>query len=232
MGSSEEKTKINFLHIKVLLKSTLLLNLHSKLFWPSTTTGNFLFFFRLPLESHDENQSTTCSGKKNNFSLFVLKKTTVTHEATEPFFTTALVNAFRVGSHVSGGDIYGNVRENNLITKHKIMLPPKGMGTVTYIAPPGNYTVQDTVLETEFNGVKTSYTLMQVTDLSKRYSRDNHFQPFVSSSSIKWIEAMNLTVPAIFKQIIFQMNGFFRTSFRPKKLTSLTTFFSYVFTGY
>ena len=50
--------------------------------------------------------------------------------------------AFRIGSHVSGGDIYGNVRENNLITKHKIMLPPKGMGTVTYIAPPGNYTIQ------------------------------------------------------------------------------------------
>ncbi len=49
---------------------------------------------------------------------------------------------FRIGSHVSGGDIYGNVRENNLITKHKIMLPPKGMGTVTYIAPPGNYTIQ------------------------------------------------------------------------------------------
>jgi len=73
----------------------------------------------------------------------------------------------RIGSHVSGGDIYGHVRENNLITKHKIMLPPKGMGTVTYIAPPGNYTVQDTVLETEFNGVKTSYTLMQVWPVRK-----------------------------------------------------------------
>ena len=43
---------------------------------------------------------------------------------------------------MSGGDIYGNVRENNLITKHKMMLPPKGMGTVTYIAPPGNYTIK------------------------------------------------------------------------------------------
>lgn len=73
----------------------------------------------------------------------------------------------RIGSHVSGGDIYGNVRENNLITKHKIMLPPKGMGTVTYIAPPGNYTIQDTVLETEFNGVKTPYTLMQVWPVRK-----------------------------------------------------------------
>ena len=52
-----------------------------------------------------------------------------------------MFNIFRIGSHVSGGDIYGVVRENNLITKHKMMLPPKGMGTVTYIAPPGNYTI-------------------------------------------------------------------------------------------
>jgi hypothetical protein len=42
------------------------------------------------------------------------------------------------------------------------MLPPKGMGTVTYIAPPGNYTIKDTVLETEFNGTKTQHSLMQV----------------------------------------------------------------------
>ena len=76
-----------------------------------------------------------------------------------------MVKIFRIGSHVSGGDIYGVVRENNLITKHKIMLPPKGMGTVTYVAPAGNYTVQDTILETEFNGVKSSYTLMQVCTL-------------------------------------------------------------------
>jgi len=73
----------------------------------------------------------------------------------------------RVGSHISGGDIYGLVRENNLITQHKIMLPPKGMGTVTYIAPPGNYTVKDTVLETEFNGVKSQYTLMQIWPVRK-----------------------------------------------------------------
>merc|ERR1712086_727828 len=63
--------------------------------------------------------------------------------------------------HVSGGDIYGLVQENNLI-KHKIMLPPKARGTVTYIAPPGNYTVRDKILETEFDGEKSEYTLKQV----------------------------------------------------------------------
>ena len=30
----------------------------------------------------------------------------------------------KVGSHVTGGDVYGTVHENTLI-KHKIMLPPK-----------------------------------------------------------------------------------------------------------
>ncbi|KAK8779665.1 hypothetical protein V5799_018996 [Amblyomma americanum] len=42
------------------------------------------------------------------------------------------------------------------------MLPPKAKGTITYIAEPGNYTVADKVLETEFDGEKSSYTMMQV----------------------------------------------------------------------
>jgi len=67
----------------------------------------------------------------------------------------------RIGSHITGGDVYGHVQENNLI-KHNMMLPPKSRGTVTYLAPPGNYTINDVVLETEFDGEKTSYTLVQV----------------------------------------------------------------------
>jgi V-type H+-transporting ATPase subunit A len=67
----------------------------------------------------------------------------------------------RVGSHVTGGDIFGLVHENSLI-KHKIMLNPKARGTVTYIAEPGNYHVEDVVLETEFEGVRTKHSLMQI----------------------------------------------------------------------
>lgn len=44
------------------------------------------------------------------------------------------------GSHITGGDLFGIVYENTLV-KHKMLLPPKSKGTVTYIAPPGNYTV-------------------------------------------------------------------------------------------
>ena len=43
--------------------------------------------------------------------------------------------------HITGGDMYGIVHENTLV-KHKLLLPPRSKGTVTYIAPPGNYTVE------------------------------------------------------------------------------------------
>lgn len=67
----------------------------------------------------------------------------------------------QVGSHITGGDIYGMVHENTLV-KHRLILPPRDKGTVTYIAPPGQYTVKDVVLETEFDGEKTKYTMLQV----------------------------------------------------------------------
>uniref|UniRef100_A0A8C5VNT6 V-type proton ATPase catalytic subunit A n=1 Tax=Microcebus murinus TaxID=30608 RepID=A0A8C5VNT6_MICMU len=64
----------------------------------------------------------------------------------------------QVGSHITGGDIYGIVNENSLI-KHKIMLPSRNRGTVTYIAPPGNYDTSDVVLEFEFEGVKEKFSM-------------------------------------------------------------------------
>ena len=47
-----------------------------------------------------------------------------------------------MGSHVTGGDVYGLVVENRLV-KHKIIVPPRTRGTVTYIAEPGSYGVED-----------------------------------------------------------------------------------------
>ena len=66
-----------------------------------------------------------------------------------------------VGRPITGGDVFGSVRENSLVD-HKIMVHPKCKGNVTYIAPPGSYTVKDVVLETEFNGQKSKHTMMQV----------------------------------------------------------------------
>ncbi|XP_030833685.1 V-type proton ATPase catalytic subunit A [Strongylocentrotus purpuratus] len=67
----------------------------------------------------------------------------------------------RVGSHITGGDYYGTCPENTLI-EHRLMLPPKARGTVTWIAEPGLYTITDVVLETEFDGQKTKHTMLQV----------------------------------------------------------------------
>eukprot|EP01103_Thecamoeba_quadrilineata_P004345 TRINITY_DN1405_c0_g1_i1.p1 TRINITY_DN1405_c0_g1~~TRINITY_DN1405_c0_g1_i1.p1 ORF type:complete len:626 (-),score=136.14 TRINITY_DN1405_c0_g1_i1:92-1969(-) len=66
----------------------------------------------------------------------------------------------RVGDHVTGGDIIGSVRENSLI-EHKILLPPRAMGTITHIAGNDNYTLDDTIIELEFQGERKKYTMLQ-----------------------------------------------------------------------
>jgi V-type H+-transporting ATPase subunit A len=71
------------------------------------------------------------------------------------------INTIRVGSHLTGGDIYGLVQENTLI-QHKLMLAPRARGTVTRIAESGSYDINDVVLETEFEGERTKHTMMQI----------------------------------------------------------------------
>lgn len=68
---------------------------------------------------------------------------------------------FKVGDHISGGDIFGSIFENSLLDDHKILLPPRARGTITSIAEAGSYTVEDTVLEVEFDGKKFNYSMMQ-----------------------------------------------------------------------
>lgn len=67
----------------------------------------------------------------------------------------------KVGDHISGGDLWGTVYENSFIKVHKILLPPRARGTITKIADKGEYTVDEKILEVEFNGTKTSYGMLQ-----------------------------------------------------------------------
>ncbi|KAH8923026.1 V-type ATPase [Atractiella rhizophila] len=69
---------------------------------------------------------------------------------------------FKVGDHITGGDVFGKVWENSLVSEHKIMLHPRAMGTVERIAEKGSYKVDDVVLETSLNGQTTKHTLMQL----------------------------------------------------------------------
>lgn len=68
------------------------------------------------------------------------------------------------GDKVSAGDIFGSVQENTLIN-HKIMVPPGRMGEITYLAPAGDYTLEEVVLELESfdgRGEKQQFTMMQM----------------------------------------------------------------------
>lgn len=54
------------------------------------------------------------------------------------------------GAHVAGGDVVGLVKESVLV-KHRILVPPTACGTVTYVAPKGNYTVNVWIKKIVFN---------------------------------------------------------------------------------
>ncbi|KAI5638226.1 ATP synthase alpha/beta family, nucleotide-binding domain-containing protein [Phthorimaea operculella] len=69
--------------------------------------------------------------------------------------------SIKVGTHIVGGDRFGMVRENTLV-HHSLLLNPLSKGTVTYIAPPGDYHLDDTMITTEFDGEKKNHTMVQV----------------------------------------------------------------------
>nr|QQA04956.1 V-type H+-trasporting ATPase subunit A [Sporothrix luriei] len=67
----------------------------------------------------------------------------------------------KVGDHIAGGDVWGIVYENSFVTEHKIMLPPRARGTIKRIAEAGDYTVDEKILDVEFDGKVTGYGMMQ-----------------------------------------------------------------------
>ncbi|KAJ2937491.1 hypothetical protein O0L34_g17535 [Tuta absoluta] len=70
--------------------------------------------------------------------------------------------SMKVGTHIVGGDRFGTVKENTLVKDHSLLLNPLSKGTITYIAPGGTYHLDDTILTTEFDGVKQNHTMVQV----------------------------------------------------------------------
>ncbi|KAI0987137.1 hypothetical protein GJ496_001713 [Pomphorhynchus laevis] len=68
---------------------------------------------------------------------------------------------FKVGSILTGGDIVGEVFENNLL-KHKIMMHPNQHGVLSYLAEPGQYSLDEHIFQSEFDGKTTDHSLVQV----------------------------------------------------------------------
>ncbi|KAK5137800.1 H(+)-transporting V1 sector ATPase subunit A [Meristemomyces frigidus] len=68
--------------------------------------------------------------------------------------------SFKVGDHITGGDCFGTVYENSLLHDHLILLPPRARGTITRVSAKGEYTVDAKILELEFEGKKSEYSMM------------------------------------------------------------------------
>lgn len=100
--------------------------------------------------------SATIEGHSRSISINLYSPYVVILKTRSPTNTTGGINTqaldrgiswdfnpaqFKVGDHISGGDIFGSVYENSLIDNHKIMLPPRAMGTITNIVEKGSYTV-------------------------------------------------------------------------------------------
>ncbi len=51
--------------------------------------------------------------------------------------------------------------ENSLVSQ-PVLVPPKARGTITYMAPAGSYTITDVLMEAEFSGKRSQFTMFQV----------------------------------------------------------------------
>ncbi|KAH3676026.1 hypothetical protein WICMUC_002322 [Wickerhamomyces mucosus] len=65
----------------------------------------------------------------------------------------------KVGSTISGGFIFGSVYENSLLSDHKILIPPKARGRVTWIAEAGSYNIEEPLIELEYDGIAHKYSM-------------------------------------------------------------------------
>ncbi|KAK0403818.1 hypothetical protein QR680_017137 [Steinernema hermaphroditum] len=71
------------------------------------------------------------------------------------------LEGLKVGDLVSAGDVLGFVNENLLIN-HRIMVPPGKFGKLSFLAPRGDYTVEETMAELEFEGRTEKVSMLQV----------------------------------------------------------------------
>ncbi|KAH8418763.1 hypothetical protein KR222_001374, partial [Zaprionus bogoriensis] len=93
-------------------------------------------------------------------SIYVPKGVNVKSLARKVFWSFEPTNV-KENDLITGGDIYGIVHENSMV-EHRIMLPPRCQGRVSWVAPAGEYTVDEVILETELDGFTSRHTMLQV----------------------------------------------------------------------
>ncbi|KAL3698240.1 hypothetical protein R1sor_012316 [Riccia sorocarpa] len=83
--------------------------------------------------------ATTCTNDDNNVSWYIPRGVAVPALDRSKLWDWE-PRHINVGDAVTGGDLYGTVFENSLI-EHPIGVPPGAMGKVTFVAPPGKYSI-------------------------------------------------------------------------------------------
>ncbi len=66
----------------------------------------------------------------------------------------------KLGDKVVGGDVLGVVQETHLI-KHKILVPPKISGKISFIVSQGNFTILDNICKINSNGKDIDIQMLQ-----------------------------------------------------------------------
>lgn len=85
----------------------------------------------------------------------------------------------QVGDRITGGDVYALVQENSLL-EHRVMLPPTARGNISFIAPAGEYNIDEKVIEVEFQGTKKVQCI--ITWCSKLVLFISNMLPFFSTT--------------------------------------------------
>ena len=102
-------------------------------------------------------------------------------------------NEIKKGQLLTGGNVIGYVKENDLFYEHKIMLPPKAKGRVEQIQPEGSYNVNTPIIEIEQDGKIRKYSM-------------SHFWPVRQARPVAEKQPRNRTVinrSKSFRRIIF-----------------------------
>jgi len=97
----------------------------------------------------------------------------------------------KVGDHITGGDIYAIVQENSLV-KHRVMLPPRSAGTITFIAPAGQYTL---AVRNHFVANHMLRTLFWKQNLTERRKSTLCFKFGPCAFLVQWLKRLPVTMP-------------------------------------
>ena len=92
----------------------------------------------------------------------------------------------KLNEKVKGGDLIGTVQETQLL-QHKILVPPKISGNLTYITNEGEYTILDEIYRLQINTQEKSFSMLQKwpITLARPYKkRENPTEPLITGTRI------------------------------------------------